>query len=202
MLSSIHALTSSRNIIADDRTYAPDNPSYTNFFTAVSSGNVSNIDKSFTSSPNFGINALRHSGDGYEGMTALHIASSNGHVAMATFLLSIGADIDVRDRNISGSSTPLHYAAFNCHTEVITTLLDNGAAADSVGGFGGTVLHQVLQNKVSVEERHIATITLLLDQGLDINFADVELGNTVVSRDTESNFKTNAHNYSSTRRRA
>jgi hypothetical protein len=168
--------------MADDGTYAPSNPSYTNFFAAVSSGNISNIDKSFTSSPNIAINALRHSGDGYEGMSALHIASSNGHVAMATFLLSIGADIDVRDRNISGSSTPLHYAAFNCHTEVITTLLDNGAAADSVGGFGGTALHQVLQNKVSVEERHIATITLLLDRGLDIDFGDVELGNTVVSR--------------------
>jgi hypothetical protein len=52
--------------------------------------------------------------------TALHTAVSNGDVAMATRLLSLGADRDIRDARFD--ATPLGWAEYGEHTELIEVL--------------------------------------------------------------------------------
>ncbi|KAF8535425.1 ankyrin repeat-containing domain protein [Trichophaea hybrida] len=154
--------------------WAPEHLSYTRFFEAVEEGNVDDLDPAVMSNINFNIDALRSNGQGSEGMAALHMAAGEGHVDMVQFLLDNGADIEIRDRDLTGDSTPLHHAAFDCQADVIRTLLENGADTRATGSFGGTALHQVLRDKFEVKQEHIETITLLLDCGLDIN-AELQL---------------------------
>jgi hypothetical protein len=160
--------------------WAPENSEYTRFFEAVEEGDVAGLDRTFMSNIHFNIDALRSNGQGSEGMAALHMAAGKGHAEMVKFLLDDGADIDIRDRDLTGNSTPLHHAAFDCHTDIIRTLLENGAEARATGSFGGTALHQVLRDKFEVGEEHLRTVTLLLDCGLDINAVEGEMGDTVV----------------------
>ena len=58
------------------------------------------------------------------GSTALHTASFNGHLEVATTLLDWGAHVDARNNN---SLTPLHYAASNGHVELAKLFLARGA---------------------------------------------------------------------------
>ena len=55
--------------------------------------------------------------------TLLHIAASNGNVAICQFLISQQCPIDKLD---SSGCTCLHYAASNGHSDTITLLINNG----------------------------------------------------------------------------
>lgn len=60
----------------------------------------------------------------HEGITALHEAASHNHVAITSYLIREGADIDSKSYT---DDTPLHVAAANGSAEVARILLDAGA---------------------------------------------------------------------------
>lgn len=62
------------------------------------------------------------------GSTALHTASFNGHLDVASILLDWGANVDARNNN---SLTPLHYAASNGHVDLAKLFLSRGADPQS-----------------------------------------------------------------------
>lgn len=158
--------------------FAPKSPDYEAFFDAVSAGALEKVKVALT--PSMDVNALV--GDGWEGKTALHIASAAGNLVMIEFLIASGASPDAPDRSPHGASTPLHDAAFDGRSRGVEILLDHGANINAIGEQGGTALHQVLRNKEHVESKHIDTIKVLLDWGHDINSVALDLGGTVVSK--------------------
>lgn len=60
----------------------------------------------------------------HEKQTALHLACENGHVAMVSFLIESGANINTKGL---GGSTPLHGAAILGQIDVVRKLLSEGA---------------------------------------------------------------------------
>lgn len=70
--------------------------------------------------------------------TALHWASSSGHVDTVLFLLSKKADIDAQDE---GGWTPLMCASSAGHDGVVDVLLKSGANVNLVNEGGQTALY-------------------------------------------------------------
>jgi hypothetical protein len=73
-----------------------------------------------------------------EGSTPLHLASQEGHVKAARFLVEHGADAAAQDR---GGWTPLHHASSHGHLDVARLLLEHGADAAAQTRGGWTPLH-------------------------------------------------------------
>lgn len=161
----------------DDTDWAPESPHYEAFFSAVSCGNLKDVKTALI--PTIHVDALL--GDGFEGETAMHMASASGKTDIVEFLLANGASIDIRNRCGVGLSTPLHYAASVGQYAVVRLLLDKGADLHLLGELDSPVLHTVLWNKPRVLQKYIETIKVLLDYGHDINSAKIEMGGTVVS---------------------
>eukprot|EP00613_Pedinella_sp_CCMP2098_P017940 CAMPEP_0171752676 /NCGR_PEP_ID=MMETSP0991-20121206/42769_1 /TAXON_ID=483369 /ORGANISM="non described non described, Strain CCMP2098" /LENGTH=280 /DNA_ID=CAMNT_0012354127 /DNA_START=121 /DNA_END=960 /DNA_ORIENTATION=+ len=61
------------------------------------------------------------------GRSALHVASSRGHIASVQFLLQVGSD--VHNRDVESGWTPLHRALFHGHISVAIILIRAGAFA-------------------------------------------------------------------------
>ena len=72
------------------------------------------------------------------GLTSLHLASREGHVEVARFLVGCGADARAQDNNWS---TPLHLASEKGHLEVVRFLIERGADARALDNDGTTPLH-------------------------------------------------------------
>ena len=94
--------------------------------------------------------------------TPLHFAADGGHLAVVTFLLDHGADLESRD--VDGD-TPLHWAAVAGKNDVCRLLLDRGADLDARNHELFTPLLYAVRGN-----RH-ATAELLLDRGADIDAA-------------------------------
>ncbi|KAK5163203.1 palmitoyltransferase akr1 [Saxophila tyrrhenica] len=60
-----------------------------------------------------------------QGITALHWAAINGHLALCHFLLQSGADVDARGGD--AQATPVLWASKRCHLSVVSLLLSHGA---------------------------------------------------------------------------
>ena len=78
-----------------------------------------------------------------QGATALHIAAGLGHLKLASYLITVGADRFARDRN---GLAPMHLAARNGHIDIIKLLLEesNGRLSedfDMKTYDGWTMLH-------------------------------------------------------------
>ncbi|KAL8648633.1 MAG: hypothetical protein Q9210_004877 [Variospora velana] len=124
------------------------------------------------------------------GCTALHGAALQGREAMLQLLLKQGADPNLNDND---GWTPLHAAAWKKHEDIVQVLLekvDNGKAIlDSVAlqqqdarkcelsmdiaekkSEGSTVITGL---RVAVQERHMARLQMLLEEGADVNAKDV-----------------------------
>ncbi|EGD96948.1 hypothetical protein TESG_04372 [Trichophyton tonsurans CBS 112818] len=160
----------------------PDSPSYTAFFNAARQGTVDEIRAAYTSE--IDINALQ--GDGFEGMSALHLACfHNGDVEVVRFLLDHGAEVNILDRDRAGNSYPLHWAANRDRADIVKLLLDRGAEKSRKGFDGRNALGMVLYYSLSprkVEPKQMETIQVLLDHGFSVDESGM-LFEAVLSRD-------------------
>ncbi len=113
--------------------------------------------------------------------TPLHTALESGHTEIATYLIELGADIDLKDKD---EAAPLHNAAYLGSLEIVNLLLKKGAAALNDGNFRGqTPLH------FACERGHPEVATRLLDAGADMEARDMvgrtPLITTALSRNME-----------------
>ncbi|KDR75153.1 hypothetical protein GALMADRAFT_249088 [Galerina marginata CBS 339.88] len=69
------------------------------------------------------------------GLTLLHLASFLGLPSLTSFLVSRGADLDVRDRN---GFTPLHFASLSQSKTCALILMEAGADVEVVNALGKT----------------------------------------------------------------
>ncbi|XP_065085601.1 uncharacterized protein LOC135707679 [Ochlerotatus camptorhynchus] len=93
----------------------------------------------------------------------LHIASKNGHLEIAKFLLDRSANVDLQDEN---NRTPLHYASANGHLEIVKLLLDRSACVDLQDKNKRTSLHYASENG------HFGIAKLLLDKPANVDLQD------------------------------
>src|SRR6267142_1184259 len=70
--------------------------------------------------------------------TPLHLASQQGHVEVAHFLVENGADATARDKS---GQTPLHEASKGGHIELAQFLVEHGASATASAKDGWTPMH-------------------------------------------------------------
>ena len=103
---------------------------------------------------------------------ALELAAWHGNVPIARELLSGGADVDERDRELG--RTPLHTAVMRRSEGVCQLLLSAGADAGAVDVFGVSPLH------AAAWAGSVECIAQLLDAGADVN-ARTYNGNTAVA---------------------
>jgi ankyrin repeat protein len=104
----------------------------------------------------------------YAGATALHIASAAHNSAMVGKLLTMGADVDARDRR---GASPIHAAAVGrpaapnwdprAQAATIRLLIKQGADPNCVASGGVTPLHR------AVRTRSAAAVRALLAGGAD-----------------------------------
>ncbi len=65
-------------------------------------------------------------------------ACKNGHIDLVKKMLSIGADVNVKDNY---RNTPLHYASRYGRTEIVKLLLEHGAEVNTKDKYGWTALY-------------------------------------------------------------
>jgi len=104
----------------------------------------------------------------YAGDTALHVAGAAHRPEMVRLLVSMGAEVDARNRR---GATPLHYAADgspgspiwnpDAQAETIDCLIQAGADPNARDKSGVAPLHR------AVRTRCAAAVTALLDGGAD-----------------------------------
>ena len=94
------------------------------------------------------------------GLTALHEAAMNNHVAVARLLFEYGANCDTRT---SAGLTPLHGAILNRCYAMATCLLINGANAELPLFNGLTALH------LAAIKSDITMVRLLIEHGVNVN---------------------------------
>ena len=108
------------------------------------------------------INARDHTG-----LTPLHLATRNGQVVVAKFLIASRADVNARNSGSAGAGdTPLHLAAARGYKSLVELLLAHGAdvnANETQGGNGNTPLH------LAAEKGFRSVIEVLLANKADIN---------------------------------
>jgi ankyrin repeat protein len=106
-----------------------------------------------------------------QGRTALLCAATNGHVAIAQFLLERGAATESRNHQ---SLTSLHLAARKDNVEMVDLLCQIGADVNADGLHGKTPLH------IAVAARCTRVVSYLLDHpAIDLVRRDA-FGNTVL----------------------
>jgi len=97
-----------------------------------------------------------------ENQTSLHVAAHSGKIKAAELLLSLGADIEARDRCYE---TPLHHAVMGFpNLAMVEFLLDNGADINAKTDYGTTPLIMITDY---AEERvgALPILELLLERG-------------------------------------
>ncbi|KAJ6041392.1 uncharacterized protein N7446_010721 [Penicillium canescens] len=104
-------------------------------------------------------------------ITALHLASFNGHEREVEFLLSIrGKDIN----SIDGTGTyPIISASFNGYEKIVQLLLERGAQVNAQDGVFGNAL------RAASVGGHEKIIQLLLERGAKVNAQGGVFGNAL-----------------------
>ncbi|KAL9627141.1 MAG: hypothetical protein Q9164_007693, partial [Protoblastenia rupestris] len=95
----------------------------------------------------------------------LNLAVSLGHLEVATQLIGVGADIQIRARH---DMTPLHEAAYNDHADITALLLSQGANINAQDTLGRTPLY------LALDVKNMDAITMLLDKDADVNVQTAE----------------------------
>ena len=105
------------------------------------------------------------------GVTALHVASLQGHVEMVEKLLSVpGIELNMATTR---GSTPLFNAASGGYTEIIKQLINAGADVNTTNIFGWTPIHEA----AAFGEEDAATV--LIEAGIDIDIQGIA-GDTAI----------------------
>jgi ankyrin repeat protein len=105
---------------------------------------------------------------GYAKSTLLHLASQEGHVAVARFLVEQGADVMSRDRY---GRTPLHEASKSGKLEAVQFLIDHGSLVTAQAKDGSTPLHEASRSG------NVEIARFLVEHGADPTVQD-ENGST------------------------
>ena len=114
----------------------------------------------------------------YEGIfakevTALIVASENGHAEIVKFLLDKGASLSVN--RIPDGITASMLAAENGHAQVVKILLDRGADVNA------KKTEKVTALIMASEKGHTDVVKLLLDKGADVNVKrDIDGANALI----------------------
>ena len=103
----------------------------------------------------------------YDGDTALHKASEEGHIEVVRALLEAGAGADVR-RVDEYDSTPIYHACDAKHMEIFRALVEAGGDVDTPDSRGYTVLHDASRFWFTEGVRY------LLERGADVNMSSTE----------------------------
>ncbi len=103
--------------------------------------------------------------DDYDNWTPLYVAAEHGMISNVVFLLSKGADPNLKCT--PALETPLHTAAFNGRTIIVKLLIANGAEVNikSDNPFSQTPLF------LAAMRGHIDVVECLLEAGADTNIA-------------------------------
>jgi ankyrin repeat protein len=107
------------------------------------------------------------------GLTSLHLASREGHMEVARFLVECGADARAQDNHWS---TPLHLASERGHLEVARFLIERGADARALDDNWRTPLHLTSKQEVA---------RFLVENGVDV-IAQDNRGSTPLHLASES----------------
>ncbi|XP_063924346.1 uncharacterized protein LOC135138325 [Zophobas morio] len=97
------------------------------------------------------------------GLTALMVASANGHTAIVEHLLQLGSKVNCADQN---GQTPLYAACSNGHEEIVECLMKSGAEINRANYHGLTPLY------VAAKNDHQKVVVCLLKHGAKINCSD------------------------------
>lgn len=97
------------------------------------------------------------------GKTCLQVAAHQGHKALVEYLLSVGANVNVVDKE--GDSV-LHYAAFGNQPEIMKILLQHGANINVLNASHCTALH------ISAHKKPPHCVRILLEFNADVNLQD------------------------------
>ena len=88
-----------------------------------------------------------------DGSRPLHCAAWKGHQAIVAFLLSVGADVNVHNRNEHWGTTPLHAAAHANQAAIAQMLIEHGADLNARDLDGKTPLHHTTFHKANAAAR-------------------------------------------------
>lgn len=124
------------------------------------SGEVENFKELISRYPHL-INAK----DKGHGNVALHVVASKGDIALATFLVARGADLNVQD--IFGNG-PLHYAIDKGKRSVAEMLLNSGANPNLQDFRGSSPLH------VACLHNDVDSVKLLIKFNSDPDMSDIQ----------------------------
>ena len=98
-----------------------------------------------------------------DGMTALMLASENGHAATAVALIAGGANVNAVDQY---GITVLMWASINGHTATVAVLIAKGVNVNSANQHGDTAL------KLASGHGHAATVEILIAGGANVDAED------------------------------
>ncbi|TGK24122.1 ankyrin repeat domain-containing protein [Leptospira yasudae] len=129
-----------------------------NLFEAAALGDLEEVKKIVSSSAD-SINSFSK-----DGWSALHLAAYFGHLEVAKFLISSGADLSLTSKSkLSFGNTALHSAVATGKKAIVELLLEKGADANALQNPGSiTPLHVAASRPGSLE-----IIQLLLKKGAD-----------------------------------
>ena len=96
---------------------------------------------------------------GADGLTPLHTAAYNGKLEIAEYLISKGADVNIRSVS---ASTPMHGAALRGHAEVVRLLIAKGADVNIANASGFVpVINASIGGNVGI-------VRMLIDAGANV----------------------------------
>lgn len=132
---------------------------------AVKAGNLANVKAVLSKNPSL-INSFDTED---EHLTPLHYATEKKHLEVAKYLISKGANVNSRERDMG--CAPIHFAAQEGSYEIVKLLIDNGSSPKMKDKFGDTPLHWAAGSPWKNKNMQL-TVELLIKRGANIAARD------------------------------